>query len=206
MATEIRTSSPAPPEAGSGLVPYRLTVEQFLRMVDAGIFPAGPRVELLGGRLFAKMTKNDLHDFAVYQMGRRLWALLPADWCLREEKSVTLGRHWRPEPDITVVRGPGERYGRQAPQAGDIGLLIEVADSSYRKDRGAMWRGYAEAGVAVYWIVNIPGRRVEVYARPTGRGRAAKYETSAVFDEAAEVPVHLDGREIGRVAVRDMLV
>ncbi len=51
----------------SGLVPYRISVRQFVKMIDANIFPEGDHVELLGGVLVA-MTKNDAHDFIVNQL------------------------------------------------------------------------------------------------------------------------------------------
>ncbi|HEX8199122.1 MAG TPA: hypothetical protein VF590_01450, partial [Isosphaeraceae bacterium] len=67
MATATRT-----PATDSGVVPYHLSVRQFERMIDVGIFPDGVRVELLGGVLVEKMTKNDPHDFTVGQLGQVL--------------------------------------------------------------------------------------------------------------------------------------
>jgi hypothetical protein len=63
-----RPIAPTPshrPVAGSGLVPYRLTVRQFETMIDAEVFHNDDRVELLGGILVDKMVKNDPHDFAI---------------------------------------------------------------------------------------------------------------------------------------------
>jgi Uma2 family endonuclease len=198
MATEVQS-------AGSGIEPYRLSVRQFEAMIDAGVFPDGVRVELLGGMLVEKMTKNDPHDFSVGQLGQILRRLLPIDWFVREEKSVRLGLSWRPEPDVAVVRGPNELYRSRTPQAKDIGLVIEVADISYAKDRGEKWRGYAAARVLIYWIVNVPARQVEVYSAPTGRGIAAKYRDDITFGPDDDVPVVIEGREVGRIAVRDIL-
>lgn len=193
------------PATESGVVFYRLTVRQFVKMIDAGVFPDGAHVELLGGVLVDKMTKNDPHNFSVHRLDKTLGRLLSTDWIVREEKSVTLGRFWRPEPDLAVVRGPDDLYRTRAPQAKDIGLVIEVADVSYAKDRGAKWRGYAAARVRIYWIVNITARQVEVYTDPTGRGLAAKYRDCVIYDADAEVPVVIEDREVGRIAVRDIL-
>ena len=189
----------------SGLVPYRLTVRQFLKTIDAGVFPKGARVELLGGLLVGKMTKNDPHDFATSELSDALRRIMPPGFFVREEKSVVLGRHSRPEPDIAVVRGPRSRFRNRAPRVPDLALLVEVADTSYAKDRGAMWRRYAATGVPIYWIVNIPQARVEVYSSPAGRGRAAAYTDAAIYGPDDEVPVPIDGREVGRIAVRDLL-
>jgi len=200
MATDTK-----PQETGTGWKPYRLSVDQYAAIIDAGILPDDARVELLGGILTEPMTKNPPHDFSVGRLGKILDGLLVAPWFAREEKALGLGRFWRPEPDISVLRGPDELYEKRAPTASDVAFLIEVAESSYAIDRGTKWRRYAAARVASYWIVNLCSRRIEVYRDPSGRGRAASYRESADFDEQAQVPVWIDGREIGRIAVSEIL-
>ena len=201
-------SAPAPstaPATASGLVPYRLTVRQFEKMIDAGIFRDEDHVELLGGLLVDKMVKKDPHNFAIDMLGALLNDDFLIDWIARQEKSVVLGRFWRPEPDIAVVRGPRERYRTKGPRRADVAMLVEVADSTYLKDRGAKWRKYAASGVAVYWIVNLPLRQIEVYSAPAGRGKSAGYRDSMIYGSADEVPLILEGRELGRIKVSDVL-
>ncbi len=200
MVTEIHPST----GTEQGLKPYRMSVRQFERMIGAGLFPDRARVELLGGVLCRKMTKNDPHDFAVDLLGATLNRLLEPAWFAREEKSVVLGKFWRPEPDIAVVRAPRERYRDRAPRAADLGLLIEVSDVSYATDRGVKWRRYAAVGVSTYWIVNLAQKRIEVYGRPSGRGRAAAFQDVAFYGADGEVPLVLDGRELGCIAVKDL--
>jgi Uma2 family endonuclease len=180
-------------------------VEQFQKMIEVGVFADRARVELLGGLLVRKMTKNDPHDFTVGQLGAFLNRLLEPAWVAREEKSVVLGKTWRPEPDVAVVRGPRERYRSAAPGIGDPGLLIEVADVTDAKDRGVKWRRYASVGIGHYWIVNLGQKRIEVYSRPEGRGKTAAFKDVAYYGAGEEVPVILDGRERGRIPVRDIL-
>lgn len=86
MATEIPTI--ASPGASSGAAPYRLSADQFLRMIDVGIFPGAARVELLDGILAAKLTRKPPHDFTVGVVSQALRAVLPADRIVREEKSI----------------------------------------------------------------------------------------------------------------------
>src|SRR6516165_4306620 len=96
MATQTIKTGPA-------LMPYRLTVRQFIKMIQANIFPEGHRVELLGG-ILSTMVTYDPHDFVVTRLASRLRPLVPAHWTLREEKSVQLGRRWRPYPDISILK------------------------------------------------------------------------------------------------------
>jgi Uma2 family endonuclease len=201
MGTETKES---PRATSSGIIPYNVSVAQFLKMIDAGVFGPSERVELLGGALSAKMTKNDPHDFATDRLGEKLRILLAPTFAVREEKSVVLGTHWRPEPDLVVAVGPGDRYHR-APTSAEIRLIVEVADSSQSRDRGGKWRGYAAAGIPAYWIVDVSRRVIEVFTAPTGRGKIAKYRENTVYVANDEVPVVIEGREFGKIAVKNIL-
>jgi Putative restriction endonuclease len=198
MATDTQATK-------TGVRPYRITVEQYLAMIDANILPDGVHAELLGGVLIEKMTKNPPHSLVILRLSKIFHRILPESWLISEEKPVKLGRFWYPEPDIAIVRGPDELYEKRAPKAAELGLLIEVADSSYAIDRGKKWRRYASSCVASYWIVNLQKRRIEVYGDPSGRGRAASYRQVTFFGEGEEVAIRLDGQEIGRIAVGDIL-
>jgi len=211
MSTQTQTAIPTAPPAGppaataSGVVPYRLTVRQFEKMIDAGVFRDEDHVELLGGLLVDKMVKKDPHNFAVGELAERFRDALKPAWVVLEEKSVVLGRFWRPEPDVAVARGPRARYRSNAPGRDDLGLLVEVADTSYAKDRGKKWRKYAAAKIATYWIVNLPQRQIEVYTASFGRGKSAGYRDVTIYGEDDEVPLIIEGRELGRIKVRDVL-
>ncbi len=188
-----------------GVSPYRLTTRQYLVMIVSGIIPHDAHVELLDGRLVDQMTKFAPHNYTARQLGLHLKDLLGAAWIISEEKSVSLGRHWRPEPDIAIIRGPNGRYRESDPSAKDVGLMVEVADSSYPTDRGEKWRAYAAACIPIYWIVNLGNSQIEVYTDPIGRGKKASYRQTATFGPDAEVPIVIDGQFIGRIAVKDIL-
>ena len=200
MATDTQTTA-----TGRGWKPYRLTVEQFLKMIGAGVFPHDARVELLGGILVERMTRYAPHNYCVLCLGRTLNRLLPAEWLVSEEKPIEFGRRWRPEPDFAIIKGPETLYRARTPTLPDIGFLVEVSDSTYAADRGAKWRAYAAARIPIYWIVNIQERWIEVYRDPAVRGRSAGYRQSEIFREGTEMPIIVDGQDVGRIAVRDIL-
>ncbi len=197
MATASRTNR--------GLKFYRFTVRQFAKMVDDGYFANGPRVELLGGRIVQSMTKNEPHCFAVGELSECLRRIIPPGWSVREEKPVVLDDYWRPEPDLAVARGQNQNYKLRFPQAEELGLIIEVADTSYVKDSELMKRRYALAGIATYWIVNIRQRRIEVFTNPADQENPAAYRTVAEYQVGQDVPVILVGVEVGRIPVASIL-
>jgi Uma2 family endonuclease len=203
MATVVKTTNARADE--TGVVPYRLTVTQFLKMVDAGVLPEDAHVELLGGQLVDTMVKKNPHNYAVAKVAQDLRSMLPAGYLVREEKSYLHGRYDRPEPDIAVVRGALPDYRTREPRPRDIVLLVEIADVTYAKDRGAKWWRYASASIPVYVIANLKKQQVEVCSDPAGRGQSAVYRTVSVFGAAEQFPVIVDGRELGRIAVKDIM-
>ncbi len=207
MALETKTAAtPAAPRATrTGIVPYRLTVRQYEKMIQAGIFRDDDRVELLGGILVDMKTKYDPHNFTVDALGADVRGAVAPEWTIREEKSIVLGRFSGPEPDLAVARGPRNRYRSRSPIPVDLGMLIEVPDSSYAKDRGQKWRQYAAARIPVYWIVNLPQAQIEVYMGPSGKGKSAAYANVGVYGRDDWVPVFLEGKELGGILVNEVL-
>ena len=109
------------------------------------------------------------------------------------------------EPDVAVVRGTEDQYADHHPGARDLGLLVEVSDTTLARDRGSKKQLYAADGVPVYWIVNLLENQVEVYTDPTGPGQQVDYGRRQDYGLSDDVPVLIDGREVGHIAVRDLL-
>lgn len=192
-----------PPDVPSDPI-YRLSVAQYHHMIRAGILAAEDQVELLHGWLVAKMTKSPQRCGVTRRVRKLLERLMPAGWEIGTQDPVTT-EDSEPEPDLAVIRTDPGDYMDRHPGPADIAMLVEVADSSVRRDRGIKRSVYAFARIGVYWIVNIPERQVEVYTQPTGAGDEARYEQRKDFGVEDEVPVMLAGREVGRIAVRDLL-
>ncbi len=182
---------------------YHMTPGQFRKAIDAGVF--GERhVELLGGIPFV-MSENPPHILASIRLFNELSACAAAPrWIVNKEHRLELGQ-WLPLPDAVVLRGPDTVYGTRLALADDVALLVEIADTSYPRDSGVKLRRYASFRVPVYWIVNLSRRLVEVHTLPFGEGKQAGYGRCDVYQEADQVPVILDGQEVGRIAVARLL-
>lgn len=83
--------------------------------------------------------------------------------------------------------------------------LSRLPDSSPRRDRENNRRIYARNGVAVYWIVNVADRLVEVYTGPSGATAAPDYATATTYRPGDAVPVVIAGTAVGTVNVSDLL-
>jgi Uma2 family endonuclease len=188
-----------PPEGFPGL--YRLTVAQYDRMVQDGTIGKNERVELIEGLLVTKMGKNPPHVFAGKLSLKRLERLVSPGWHVGKEDPVVVSEWSKPEPDLSVVRGTENDYRDRAVTAADVGLVVEIAESSLSADRSEMTKVYARAGIPVYWIVNLVDRRVEVYTQPGNDG----YQLRQDFASDQNVPVVIEGREVGRIPVSDIV-
>jgi Uma2 family endonuclease len=211
VLTPPPAAAPVPPVTESAFLPnlfplslYQFSLAQYHALLQQGILKDGDQVELLEGYLVNKMSKNPPHATAVRLLRRALGGLLPAGWFMDSDNPVTTTES-EPEPDIVLVRGTEEQYVARHPTAADIGLLIEVADSTLPTDRGVKLRLYARAGLPVYWIVNLVDHQLESYTNPTGPAEEPTYRNRQDFGPDAVVPIVLDGQEVGRLAVHDLL-
>ena len=197
-------TAPPPMESPNPWPLYRMPVEQYEAMVESGFFTKHDRLHLINGMLVAKMTRGDDHCATDDLCRLALSALLPPGWFVRPGKPVRLPPDGAPEPDEAVVRGSIRDYARGKrgmPGANDVALIVEVADTSLRADR-AMTVVYGRAGIAVYWIVNLVDRQVEVYSEPGPTGYASRVDHTP----GTSVPVVTAGTIVGHIAVDDILV
>ena len=201
------TAFPPPPISAVD-APYDLTVDLVSRMVEAGLIPRDRRVFLRNGRLYEKLAKTKAHGSVGAGITMTLAPRLPAGWSLWPESTIALDATNAPLPDFAVVRS-GDLLGRAAPDrypgSSDVGLLIEVAVTTLRDDLSTALAHYARALISVYWVVDIPGRRILVHTEPRvidGRGEYARVET---YRPGQSLPLVLDGEEATRIPFDELL-
>jgi Uma2 family endonuclease len=189
-----------PPAVAAGPEPYRFSVAQYHTMVAAGVFRPDDRIELIRGIVVKKMTKHSPHILAGKKVRRAIEGVLPVGWHAQTQDPIVLPEG-EPEPDLSVIRGEMEDYATRKPTAADVGLVVEVSDSSLAADRGEKLRGYAEGGVQLYWIVNLVDGQLEVHTDPRGD----VYTTVTTLRPGEQVTLTLDGTALVPIPVRDLL-
>ena len=171
---------------------YRITVDQYHRMSESGILPDDVRTALLDGEIVERNAIGSPHGGTVNRLNA-VFAPLSGRAVLSVQNSVSLPPNHLLEPDFALLRARRDRYTRSHPGAEDVLLLVEVADSSRRKDRVRKGSIYARHGIREYWIVDIPGDLIEVRLRPEG-------------DLWGETRLFHRGEEIGPAAFPDFRV
>ena len=160
------SAEPSEPLVDSGLRAF--TYRDLLKMEQAGIIGEDERIELLGGRIY-RITIKPPHAWAVSALTRKLCitfdncATVVAQHPLR--LSDDLDDTELPQPDVMLLR---EGNYLDHPQPQHVLLLVEVSDSTLRKDTAIKLPLYARVGISELWIVNLVQRRLEVYTDPDG--------------------------------------
>jgi Uma2 family endonuclease len=75
-----------------------------------------------------------------------------------------------PEPDVALLRPRPDFYASAKPAAGDVLLVIEVADSSLDFDREVKLPLYARAGIPEFWLVDLVAGTLELHSDPYSEG------------------------------------
>ena len=176
-----------------------LSVQDYHRMVAAGILAAEERVELIEGQLYTMAAKGTAHSAAVTRIDRVLSRLLAGRALLRFQDPVQLSDLSEPEPDVAVVHLDPLDYEDHHPTPGEIFWLIEVADSTLRRDRDLKVPLYARSGIAEYWILDVQERCLHVFRQPEAGGYGMEQK---LYEGDAVTPLAFPNCEI---AVREFL-
>ena len=206
----MSTTLAPPRQADTADPPKRWTTAEFDRLIGQGLLEEGSDTYLWEGQIVEPMPENPPHWNAVCNLFALLLArFLEADWTVGQTGPMALEDGSKPQPDLLVLKGPRTRYRVDPPSPADVALLIEASDSTYPRDSGERFRKYAATGVALYWIVNIPDQRVEVYedAQPSDSGPWT-YQKRTGYGLNQSIPIHLShgGAEVvGEIAVIDIL-
>ena len=163
----------------------RLSLTQFDRMIESGVFDEEPdrRIELIHGELREMNPIGLTHEDAVDVLVDWTMACNIHDRIrLRVQQSIGIPpRESVPQPD--VVWAVKKRYTKSRPTGDDVLLVIEVAETSLAYDRGTKASLYATAGIQDYWVVNLVNQCVEVFRQP----ESGRYRDVATFSTGQEV-------------------
>jgi Uma2 family endonuclease len=161
-----------PPEGRPPVWRYCWSVDEYERLVDAGIFPPGTRAELIDGEVYEMSPQGSKHATTLSLMHQALQARFGEGHVIRVQSPMRIPGSGEPEPDVAVVLGAPRDFLEAHPSSAV--LVVEVSDTTLRFDRTAKLALYARAGIPEYWIVNLIDRVIEVYRDPAGDTYSSK--------------------------------
>ncbi|WNZ22949.1 Uma2 family endonuclease [Leptolyngbya sp. NK1-12] len=146
----------------------RWSVEEYHRLIAAGILTSDDHVELLDGQIVEMVPQDPPHASNTSSFGNEFVLLFAGKAWIRTQLPLTIAPDSEPEPDIAVVRIDPNRYRDRHPTPEDVFLPIEIADPTLNQDRNRKAKIYAQAGILEYWVVNLKQQQVIVYRHPQG--------------------------------------
>jgi Uma2 family endonuclease len=148
------------------ILKHRLTIEDFHKMGEAGIFTEDARVELIEGELFDMPPIGSGHAGLVMMLIRLLTRAVGDLALVGAQTPIVLGEESEPQPDIVLLKPRDDYYRRSHPGPDDVLLLIEVTDTSAHYDRSVKIPLYARYRIPEVWLIDLPHKRLEVYRHP----------------------------------------
>ncbi|MDP1026358.1 Uma2 family endonuclease [Sphingomonas sp. KR1UV-12] len=175
---------------------YRLTVKDFLRLGDSGVFGTD-RTELLDGDIIVMNAEYRPHAWTVGELGyliRRMLEKMGSDLHVMSA-SVALSHHDMPLPDIVLTDEP---KGAGPIPSTSVSLVVEVASSTLDRDLGSKLSSYAQAAIPEYWVVDVESRTIHQFWSP---GEGVYRQTNSVAFGADMAAATLPGLTIETAAL-----
>lgn len=143
-----------------------ITVAEYHQMAAAGILTADEHVELLAGHIIRKMPKGPAHSAFCKRIEKLLERRLGDQILVRLQDPVQLDPLSEPEPDIAIVQPRDDFYEEAHPTPNEVYWLVEVADTTIKRDLGLKANLYAAAGIEDYWVLNLATQQLHVFREP----------------------------------------
>jgi Uma2 family endonuclease len=144
-------------------------------IIEAGILTENDRVELINGDIIDMSPISSQHATTVKLLNAKFIQLVENKFVVGVQDPISLGENSEPEPDISLLLPPIEKYYDRHPAGSDIVLVVEVSLETHKYDREVKLPMYAEAQILVYMIVDLNKNCIELHTEPN-QGNYTKQE------------------------------
>jgi Uma2 family endonuclease len=145
---------------------HRITVDDYYRMAEVGLFAPDAKVELIDGEVMDMAPMGTRHSSILRRLTPLLQEAVGQRAQVSSQSPLRLGRASEPEPDITVLKPRADYYDSNHPTGPDCFLVIEVSDTTLPYDVKVKAPLYAQHGVPEYWVIDIEQRALRRFAAP----------------------------------------
>jgi Uma2 family endonuclease len=160
------------------LLTRKFTVEQYHQMAEQEILNHQENLELIQGEIVTMSPIGFRHAATINRLLNSFLELqLAGKAIISIQNSIALGEHSEPQPDVVLLKPTETFYGDRLPEAKDILLLIEVADSSLIYDQTVKVPLYAQHQITEVWLINLNQQQLERYTGPQNNS----YQNKTIF-------------------------
>lgn len=146
-----------------------LSVEDYHRMGEVGLFAPAERLELIHGDLVTMEPIGGPHLRLVNVLAQLFSMQVGRSAVVSVQNPICIPPDSEPQPDIVLLRP--ECWERAAvPTTNDILLVIEVADATLARDREIKIPLYARHGIPEAWLFDVASGTATIYRDPHPEG------------------------------------
>ncbi len=156
---------PAPNFSG-----HKLTVADYHRLGAEGALRPENRTELINGEISEMAPIGSAHAGIVAKLIRLMTRAVGEKAIINAQNPILLKPDSEPEPDLVLLRPRDDYYTKSHPEPVNVILVVEVADTTLRKDRDIKIPLYAKHGIPEVWLVDLENNLLHVFRAPTADG------------------------------------
>ncbi|ERT09974.1 restriction endonuclease family protein [Lyngbya aestuarii BL J] len=145
----------------------RFTISEYHQMAEVGILTPSDRVELINGEIIEMSPIGKRHAACVNRLNQLFSQSLGDRILISVQNPILLNNLSEPQPDIALLQPRSDFYASGHPQASDIFLIVEVADSSINYDQEVKIPLYSASGITEVWLIDLNQNILQVYQQPT---------------------------------------
>ena len=149
---------------------HPISAAEYLRMGEAGVFAPEARLELIEGEIIEMAPIGSPHAGCVNKLTRLFVQRAGEAAVVAVQNPVIISNLSVPQPDLALLRARADDYASSHPEAADVYLVVEVADTTLAFDLGRKAAIYARCGIAELWVVDVNSRAIHVFRKPGPSG------------------------------------
>jgi Uma2 family endonuclease len=147
----------------------RFSTADYLQMIEAGVLGPDDKVELIGGMIVQMSPAGIPHNHYLIHI-LPIFAPLLGRFEIAIQGTLTVAEGQVFDPDFMLLQRRPDGYKTKLPDAPDVKLIIEAAESSLPRDQKVKMPIYANAGIPEYWIADLEHETLIVHREPQPGG------------------------------------
>lgn len=146
---------------------HRFSTADYLEMIEKGVLGPDDHVELIGGMIVEMSPAGIPHNHFTIRVVE-LFAPLIGKFRVAVQGTLSVVEGQVFDPDFMLLRVRPDGYRTKLPEAADVLLVIEAAESSLPRDQKIKLPVYAAAGIPEYWIADLEREAIIIHREPEG--------------------------------------
>jgi Uma2 family endonuclease len=158
-----------PPQEGT---PRKFTVDEYEKLGELGILQPTERVELIDGLIVHMAPIGPDHQAITEFLVEEFVMQSKSRYRVGPGRPVPLPPLYEPEPDVVLSKRDIPRTRHPRPE--EIFLVVEVAQTTLKRDQSQKRIAYCNASIPEYWIIDIATKEVRTYTLTSQKTYAEK--------------------------------